>query len=164
MNLNSKFTLTAGILNTILGAIMLIYAVLLALMAFVSLLLIITPLIIAALPMFFLFGFFAIVTLVAAVASEVTGIGSIMTSSKGGTPSRIFSVISVVVDAVMIPSGLATFAYNIFGLTKETESPVMWIALLISSALTVAMAIACLILNGKALKQANATEKTDALA
>ena len=58
MNLNSKFTLTAGILNTILGAIMLIYAVLLALMAFVSLLLIITPLIIAALPMFFLFGFF----------------------------------------------------------------------------------------------------------
>ena len=38
----------------------------------------------------------------------------------------------------------------------------MWIALLISSALTVAMAIACLILNGKALKQANATEKTDA--
>ena len=152
---NSKLTMTSGILNTILGAILLVYTVLLALMAFVSLALMITPLIIAAIPMFFLFGFFALVTLVAAVASEVTGIGSIITSSKGGAPSRIFSVISVVVDAIMIPSGLATFAYNVYGLTQENESPVLWIALLIISALTAAMAITCLVLNGKALKNAN---------
>lgn len=162
MNSNSKLTLTAGILNTILGAILLGYAALLAIMAFVCLALMITPLIIAAIPLFFIFGLIAVIVLAAAIANGLTGIGSIITSSKGGTPSRTFSIISVVVDAVMIPSGIATFAYNIFGLTKETESPIMWIALLISSALTVAMAIACLILNGKALKKANATEKTDA--
>lgn len=152
MNSNSKLTMTSGILNTILGVILLVYTVLLALMAFVSLALIITPLIIAAVPMFFLFGFFAIVTLAAAVANGITGIGSIVTSSKGGVPSRIFSVISLIVDSVVLPIGIATLAYNIYGLTQETESRALWITLLVISALTSAMAVTGIILNAKSVK------------
>lgn len=152
MNSNSKLTITAGILNTVLGVILFGYAVLLTIMAFVCLLLVITPLIIAAIPLFFIFCFIAILALGSAIANEVTGIGSIITSSKGGTPSRIFSIISLVVDAVIIPANALTLIYNVYGLTQENESFALWIVLIITGSLCIALAVSCLILNATALK------------
>ncbi len=148
----SKITIASGVLNIVSGAILFLDAVLFAIAAIVCLMMVVTPFIIAAVPMFFILGFIGLLALGAAIADEIVGIGSVITSAKGGTPSRIFTIISVAVNAIILLPNILSLINNVFCLIGETESIGIWIALIVINSLSIIIALTCLIINAYALK------------
>lgn len=149
--MNNKLGFSAGILNVILGALLIIDAVLLAVFAFCFLLLSFSLFFMAAIPAFLVTGFLCIVTFGGAIANTVTGGGAILTSVRGGKISKIFSTVSVIVDVAVIPANIVALSYGAYiifdEITVEGAVSVFPVIITIITAVAIIIAVASLIFN-----------------
>lgn len=142
--MKDKLGFSAGILNIILGIILLVDAVFFGITAFVCLLLSATLFFMAAIPLFLLLGSICLLTLAATAANIITGTGTIVASIKGGTASKVFSTISVILDGLVIPPNAFAVAYSIYALISNiiengSGNSEFHIFIIIFGALTVAL-------------------------
>lgn len=149
--MNNKSGFSAGVLNVILGVFLFIDAVLIAVFAFVCLLMSFSLFFMAAIPAFLVTGFLCIVAFAAAIANTVTGGGAILTSVKGGKISRIFSIVSVAVDAAVIPANIVALACGAYLIFVEAAEDGMVsglsVTILVIAAAVIMLAVASLIIN-----------------
>lgn len=89
-------------------------SIFLAIVAFMCLLLSFSLFFLAAIPAFLIFGALFLLAAVASAANIVTGTGTIITSVKGGKISKVFSAVSLAVDAVVMPAQIFLFAYSVY--------------------------------------------------
>lgn len=143
--MNSKLNLCSGIFNVILGAMLALDCIMLAIFAVVCLLLSFSPFFFAAIPAFLIFGALFVLAVIAATANIITGTGAIITSVKGGKISKVFSAISIAVDAVVLPAEVCMFAYSIFGFINETAP--IFIIMMLFSFVAAGLCIAGIVLN-----------------
>lgn len=149
--MNNKLGFSAGILNVVLGVVLFVDAVLIAIFAFVCLILSFSLFFMAAIPAFLVTGFLCIVAFAAAIANAVTGGGAILTSIKGGKVSKIFSTVSVIVDAVVIPANIVALACGAYLIFVDTASEgsvsALSVMILVIALSAVLLAVASFILN-----------------
>jgi len=143
--MNNKLGFSAGVLNIVLGSVLFVDAILIALMAFCCLIMSFTMFFMAAIPAFLFTGFLFFVALAAAIANIVTGTGAVVTSVKGGTVSKIFSVVSTVVDIAVIPANIVALVCGTYLLFTE----ISWLSVMIFiiAACAIILAVISLILN-----------------
>lgn len=79
------------------------------------------------------------------IANTVTGGGAILTSVKGGKISKIFSTVSLAVDAVIIPANIFALVYGVYALYNDVGALSVLIFIIAASAIL--LAVASLILN-----------------
>lgn len=157
--MNNKLGFSAGILNAVLGAVLFIDAILIAVMAFVCLLLSFSLFFMAAIPAFFATGFLCIVAFVAAAANVATGAGAIITSINGGKISSVFSTVSLIVDVAVIPANITAMACGAYLLLTEVSGLAILIFLI--AAVAVMLAFASLILNIVVLTRTKTVKQTE---
>lgn len=151
--MDNKLNFSAGVLNIIVGAVLFIDSVLIAVFAFAFLLLSFSLFFMAAIPAFLITAFLCVVTLVATAANTATGIGSVLTSINGGKLTKVFSIISIIVDAIVIPANMCALAFGAFVMADE---PDFLSALIVAiSALAISAATASLIVQCVSLVRAN---------
>ena len=143
--MNNKLGFSAGVLNVILGAVLFIDAALIAFIAFFCLLMSFSLFFMAAIPAFLLTGFLFLVVLGTGIANTVTGGGAILTSVKGGKITKIFSTVSLAVDAVIIPANIFALVYGVYALYNDVGALSVLIFIIAASAIL--RAVASLIVN-----------------
>lgn len=145
--MKDKLTFAAGIINILMGAGTFVYAILMALFAFVSLILVFTIFIVAALPVFLIMLFITCITFAAAIANTVVGVGTLVSSIKGGNVSKAFSIVSVTVDGVFIPANGIFMLISLY--LVATPDNMSWLSVLLAVLSTVVflLAVASLVLH-----------------
>ena len=146
--MKDKLSFLVGVLNSVLAGVMAINTVfmLLFVIAVIALPILLPiwflPLLIAV-P---IVGFIFFISLAATVCNMVSGVGSVLAAIKGGMASKIFTVISTVVDGIFIPANVM-FLY--FGAVLNTggEAEAFSITLLVVATLAMALVIAGLVMN-----------------
>lgn len=151
--MNGKFNFSAGIMNIILGAALAVNTFILMLCLVVC---VAMPIL---LPIWFLpfIVFIPVIALIfllslsAMICNMVAGVGTVVASIRGGKVSRVFSIVSIVVDAVFVPANVLFFAYGVYSLKVAYE--VNWLTVLIAfaSAIAVVFTIVSIVLNAVSL-------------
>ncbi len=117
----NKLMRSAGILNILLGTVLFLDGILIAVMAFCCLLMSFSLFFMAAIPAFFVVGFLCIVTFIAAGVNIIAGTGALATMKKSRKISKIFSIILIVADVVVIPANIMALICGIYLLATEVN-------------------------------------------
>lgn len=152
--MNNKLNFSAGILNIVVGAVLFVDTVVIAIFAFVCLLMSFSLFFMAAIPAFLVTAFLCFVAFVATVANTATGIGSVLTAIKGGKLSKIFSIISIVVDALVIPANAFALACGIY-LLLSGEPDGLSVIIVLIAVCAIIFAVASLTVQAVSLTRAN---------
>lgn len=99
----------------------------------------------AAIPAFLIVGFLFILTVCATAANYFTGAGTIIGAIKGGKVSKVFSVLSIIVDVMILPAQALALAFCAYAYADEPEP--VFLTLMIVAVIAVALCIAGTILN-----------------
>ena len=158
--MNDKLTFSAGIINIVTGAFTFLYALIMALITIVALLMSFTIFFLGAIPVFIIFLALTALTFGAAITNAVVGVGSIVTSMRGGRISKVFSIVSVSVDGVFIPVCGGILALWTISLVSANE--INWAAILfiISTFVVLALTVTSLVLHSVRLVKFGQKEPT----
>lgn len=143
--MKSKLSLCSGILNIIIGAMLAIDCIVLAIVALMCLLFSFSLFFLAAIPAFLISGTLFIVAAIAATVNIVTGTGAIIASIKGGKISKIFSAVSIAIDALVLPAQIFMFVACIY--TCVTEPDPIFIFMILFFFIIAALCIAGITIN-----------------
>lgn len=143
--MKDKLGFSAGVLNTVLAFVMAINTV------FMLLFVIVVVALPILLPIWFLplliavpiVGFIFFISLAATVCNMAAGVGSVLAAMRGGVVSKIFTVISTVVDGIFIPANIM-FLYFGAVINSGGEAEAFSITLLVVATLAMALVIASL--------------------
>ena len=148
-NLTDKSTnrseLTTGILNIVLGIVLLIDTVLIAIMAACCLLMSFSLFFLAAIPAFLITGALCIISFVATWANVVIGVGTVIASKKGGKILTVFPIIAVIADVAVIPANIVALVFGVYLVVVEADFLSIFICII--AAIAIGLAIASLILS-----------------
>lgn len=157
--MNTKINFAAGVMNNILAVVLIVNTV-------VTLLCLIACIVMPILlPIWFLpfillvplFGFIFFISLAANICNLIAGVGTVVASVKGGKISQVFAIISIVVDAVFIPSDALFFAYGVFALQDAYTVNWLTVAITAASSLALVLTAVSIVLNAISLR----TKKKD---
>ena len=141
----SKLELSMGILNIVLGAVLSLDGLVIALFAFVCLLMSFSLFFTAAIPAFLFTGMLCIVTFIAALVNVITGVGAVVTSQTSKKISKFFTIATMVVDIVVIPANIVALICGTYIL--YTEVNYLSVLIFIIAVLAILLAVASLILS-----------------
>lgn len=141
----SKLELSMGVLNIVLGAVLFADAAVIALFAFVCLLMSFSLFFLAAIPAFLFTGMLCIIAFAAAIVNVITGIGAVVSSQTGGKVSTIFTIATIVVDAIVIPANVVALFCGSYLL--YTEVNYLSILIFVIAVCAILLATASLILS-----------------
>lgn len=129
----------------ILGSVLAIDCIVLAILAVGCLMMSFSLFFMAAIPAFLVVGFLFILSVCAMAANFIAGAGTIITSMKGGKISKVFSVLSIIVDMAILPAQGLALAFCVYAFADEPDA--IFLALMIIAVIAVLLCIAGTILN-----------------
>ena len=141
----AKLERAMGGLNIALGGVLAADGILLAVVAFCCLLMSFSLFFMAAIPAFLVIGFLCIVTFGAATANLVVGIGTVLSSKKRAEILKLFPIVTIVVDIVVIPANAIALACGAYLLYTEVDF--LSILIFIVAACAILLAAASLVLS-----------------
>lgn len=141
----NKSELATGVLNIILGIVLLVDAVLIAIMAVCCLLMSFSLFFLAAIPAFLITCTLCIIAFVATWANVVIGIGTVVASNRGGKILTIFPIIAVIADVAVIPANIVALVFGVYLVVVEIDFLSIFICII--ATLAIGLAIASLILS-----------------
>lgn len=144
-NGKSNLELSMGILNVVLGAVLFLDGIIIALFAFVCLLMSFSLFFLAAIPAFLFTGALCIVTFVAALVNVITGVGAMIASRKSGKVSKLFTIATIVVDTIVIPANVIALICGSYLL--YTEVNYLSVLIFVIAVLAILLAVASLTLS-----------------
>ena len=139
----AKYEHKIGVLNITLGVVLYVDSILLGIVAICCLLMSFSLFFMAAIPAFLLVGALFVVTVVAATANVVAGIGTLVASQKGGTVSLVFSIATIVADVAVIPANAIALLCGAY--LMYTEINFISIFIFVVAAAAIALAVTSLI-------------------
>lgn len=137
---------TVGVLNIILGIVLLIDVGMLCVVAFCLLMLSFSLFFMAAIPAFLLFFVLTIATFVAAVINLVDGIATVAVSKKRRILSSVLGVITIIVDLIMIIANIVALVCGIYLTISEVNFISITTTITASLAIILAILSLCLTL------------------
>ena len=147
--MNTKINFSAGVIS-------IIHAVALTVNTFIVLMCLFACIVMPILlPIWFLpfalliplFGFIFAISLAAAVSNLITGVGTVVASTKGGKVSKVFAIISLVIDGLFIPVNVLFFAYGVFALTDAYNINWLTVLIAVASSAAVVLTVVSIVLN-----------------
>lgn len=164
--MKNKLCLSSGIINIALATATVPNVIIMFIFVAVCLLMSFSLFFLAAIPLFLICGVILLVAIAAVIANYITGVGTIVASMGGKKVTKVFSVISIIIDGLFIPSSIVFMLMGVMSVTSETNW--LGIAIIITGVIAVGLAIAGLTVNcvfitklTKALPAANQPHSTN---
>ena len=159
--MQSKLSLTSGVLSIVLGPLMAINTFIMLLFVIVCLAMpVLLP--IWFLPMLLFVPIMLVIfltSLSATVCNIVAGVGTVVTSFTGKKPSKVFSVASLAVDIAFIPTNIMFLLSGLSVNMGEGGTNWLGVLILVIAAVALALDLVGLVINSVCLSRV--TKKPD---